>query len=451
MQLKRNPVFIYFLKKIRLNDSESYIRSSIENLKDGVDISGPKLWVLASAIFIASLGLNINSISVIIGAMLISPLMGPVIGLGLGLGTSDMRLVFKAIRNYLVAVLISVATSTIYFLISPVKAAGSELIAITSPSIYDVLIAFFGGTAGIIASSSKLSRSNVIPGVAIATGLMPPLCTVGYGIANVESSYVTSAAYMFFINTVFICLSTYIVVKLLKYPHYRTDETRHSKKIKIAIWTIVSLTLIPSIYLTFQIVKKYVFETSASTFITNEISKDRHHFVIARTINYNNGKPKIKLMMLGEDIDSVYKQSLVEKLKKYRIANAELILISADEQQNMDQGIFENINNGVDVNSGSIQDLYARLDSLQKALGKTSNRDTSFQNFAREAKAQISALNSFSVTPSISYNYSKNNYDTSWVITVSFDTFPSTSRLKTFRGWLTDRLHTTNYRLLINK
>ncbi|MDE6547597.1 MAG: DUF389 domain-containing protein, partial [Muribaculaceae bacterium] len=152
-------------------------------IREGVSFRGTNIIVLIIAIFIASLGLNTNSTAVIIGAMLISPLMGPIIGIGLAVGIQDFELMKRSFRNLLAAAFFSVITSCVYFLISPVNEGHSELLARTSPTIYDVFIAFFGGSAGILAIASKV-KGNVIPGVAIATALMPPLCTVGYGLAT---------------------------------------------------------------------------------------------------------------------------------------------------------------------------------------------------------------------------------------------------------------------------
>ena len=185
-------------------------------IREGVSFRGTNIVILIIAIFIASLGLNTNSTAVIIGAMLISPLMGPIIGIGLGVGIEDYELLKRSVRNLVMAAGFSVIASTLYFLVSPVSEGHSELLARTSPTIYDVLIGFFGGAAGIIAIGSR-SKGNVIPGVAIATALMPPLCTVGYGIATWQPTYFLGALYLFLINSVDIALSTFIGVKLMKY------------------------------------------------------------------------------------------------------------------------------------------------------------------------------------------------------------------------------------------
>lgn len=185
----------------------------IAQITEGVDFHGATLWILILAIFIASLGLNVNSTAVIIGAMLISPLMGPIIGMGLAVGIADLNLFRKAINNYLITTILSVITATIYFSLSPITEAQSELLARTSPTLYDVLIALCGGAAGILAVATK-GKNNVIPGVAIATALMPPLCTAGYGLAMGNTSYFLGAFYLYFINTVFIAFTTCVQVVL---------------------------------------------------------------------------------------------------------------------------------------------------------------------------------------------------------------------------------------------
>ena len=185
------------------------------SIREGVSFRGTNLIILVLAIFIASLGLNTNSTAVIIGAMLISPLMGPIIGIGLGIGITDFGLLKRSLRNLVVAAIFSMLASSLYFLISPVAEGHSELLARTSPTIYDVLIGFFGGGAGIVAICSK-SKGNVIPGVAIATALMPPLCTAGYGLATLQMHYFLGASYLFIINSILICLATFIGVKLFQ-------------------------------------------------------------------------------------------------------------------------------------------------------------------------------------------------------------------------------------------
>ena len=209
----------YYFNLMPDKDDEQVI---IEQINSGVSFRGATLWVLIFAIFMASLGLNVNSTAVIIGAMLISPLMGPIIGMGLAVGINDLDLLKRAAKSFGVATLISVLTAMVYFFLSPLGEARSELLARTSPTLYDVFIAFCGGAAGIIALCTR-GKGNVIPGVSIATALMPPLCTAGYGLATGHFLYFLGAFYLFFINSVFIALATYCGVRLM---HFRQREFR---------------------------------------------------------------------------------------------------------------------------------------------------------------------------------------------------------------------------------
>lgn len=202
---------------IDLHNGEEEKAKVLENVVSNISFRGANLWILACAIVVASVGLNVNSTAVIIGAMLISPLMGPIVGAGFALGTYDFVILKKSAKNLLIATVVSLLVSTIYFFISPFKDAQSELLARTSPNIYDVLIAFFGGLVGVIATT-RAEKGNPIPGVAIATALMPPLCTAGYGLAMGNYTYFLGALYLYTINCFFICLATFAIVKYLQYP-----------------------------------------------------------------------------------------------------------------------------------------------------------------------------------------------------------------------------------------
>lgn len=243
----------------------------IERISKDSIFRGTNIWVLIFAIFIASLGLNINSTAVIIGAMLISPLMGPIMGIGLGVAINDLHLAKVAIKNFSFAVCVGLLTSFIYFLITPLNDAYSELLARTTPTIYDVLIALFGGLAGIVANSSK-HKGNVIPGVAIATALMPPLCTAGYGLATLQFNYFLGAIYLFTINTVFIALATFVTIKLLKYPIKHLSNPISDKRSIRLIWGIIAITVIPSIYFGYEMIQQNRFTNRSKVFIESHSS-----------------------------------------------------------------------------------------------------------------------------------------------------------------------------------
>lgn len=257
-----------------------------ETIRSTVRVAGTNLWVLFFAILIASVGLNVNSTAVVIGAMLISPLMGPIVGIGYGMGVNDISLIKLALRNLGIFTFISLIASTLYFTISPLDVAQSELLARTSPNIWDVLIAFFGGSAGIIAITRK-SMSNVVPGVAIATALMPPLCTAGFGIAQGNWSYFGGAFFLYTINSVFIAISTLLFVNIFHLPkrHYIDEKTEKRNNRLIAI--AVTLMIIPSIYFAYNLVKQNQFTQFANNYISTS-SSDNDFVVLGHQIEATN-------------------------------------------------------------------------------------------------------------------------------------------------------------------
>ena len=254
-----------------------------ETIRSGVSVGGTNLWVLFFAILIASIGLNVNSTAVIIGAMLISPLMGPIVGVGYGAGVKDLRLIRLSLRNLGVFVGISLATATLYFLLTPLTHAQSELLARTSPTLWDVMIAFFGGAVGMIGATRRYS-SNVVPGVAIATALMPPLCTAGFGIATGNLHYFGGAFYLFTINSVFIGFASLLVVKLLRLPERGEIDDTTRQRTRLAIGIIVVATAVPSGFLAYDLVVQKVFEQSAIR-IVQSIDADNRYVLLGREIS----------------------------------------------------------------------------------------------------------------------------------------------------------------------
>ena len=289
-------------------------------MESGIVFKGTNLWILIFAIFIASVGLNVNSTAVIIGAMLISPLMGPIIGVGYSLATYDFGLLRKSAANYGFAVITGLLTSTLYFLITPINEAHSELLARTQPNIYDVLIALFGGLAGIIAMSSK-TKGNVIPGVAIATALMPPLCTAGYGLATANWPFFLGALYLFTINTVFIGAATLIAVRLLKFPIRDYADEKLKSRANRWVTIIALMTAIPSIYFGYIMVQQERYSQNAASFIRNETFIEGDFLLQSKV---NPAMKKISLIYGGKVITEIEKQTLESKLGIYGLENTEL-------------------------------------------------------------------------------------------------------------------------------
>lgn len=267
-------------------------------IRAGVSFRGSQLLILIFAIFVASLGLNTDSIPVIIGAMLISPLMGPIIGMGLGVGIHDYELLKRSAKNVFMAVVGSIVASTIYFIISPQYEGSSQLLARTSPSIYDVFIALFGGAAGIVSIACR-NKGQVMPGVAIATSLMPPLCTAGYGLATMQPVFIFGALYLFFTNAVFILFATWIGVKILGYKSVVYHDDRRARHVQIFVTAVVSATIALSVYLTFGMIKDNIFYANADRFVTTEMNFSNTQ-VLSHKAYVEHGKRYLDVTLIGQ-------------------------------------------------------------------------------------------------------------------------------------------------------
>ena len=303
----------------------------VEQISDGVTFRGANLWVLIFAIFIACLGLNLNSTAVIIGAMLISPLMGPIIGMGLAVGRVDLELLKRSLTNYGVATMISVLTAALYFQLTPLTEAQSELLARTSPTLYDVLIALFGGAAGILALSTG-GKGNVIPGVAIATALMPPLCTAGYGLAMGEWSFFFGACYLFFINTVFIALATYVGVRLLKFrPKQFVDKARLAV-VNRYIAVIVVVTMLPAVYMTTQIIRQSVLENHVKQFVKHELNQSGTRILSEQA---DRETKTLNVVALGAALPNEMIEAARQRLADYQLADYQLNVIQGAQSDSL--------------------------------------------------------------------------------------------------------------------
>lgn len=305
--------------------------ATVEQISDGVTFRGANLWVLIFAIFIACLGLNLNSTAVIIGAMLISPLMGPIIGMGLAVGRADLELLKRSLTNYGVSTVISVLTAALYFQLTPLTEAQSELLARTSPTLYDVLIALFGGAAGILALSTG-GKGNVIPGVAIATALMPPLCTAGYGLAMGEWSFFFGACYLFFINTVFIALATYLGVRLLKFkPKQFVDKARLAV-VNRYIAVIVVVTMLPAVYMTTQIIRRSVLENHVKQFVKHELNQPGTRILSEQA---DRETKTLNVVALGAALPNEMIEAARQRLADYQLADYQLNVIQGAQSDSL--------------------------------------------------------------------------------------------------------------------
>jgi len=418
------------INKLRLKDEREEYSVIHDVIEKGIYFKATNLWILIFAIFIASVGLNVNSTAVIIGAMLISPLMGPILGIGYSIATYDFIMLRKSISNYTFAVVASLITSTFYFLISPLNEAHSELLSRTSPSIYDVLIAFFGGLAGIVAISSKL-KGNVIPGVAIATALMPPLCTAGFGLATANWNFLFGALYLFTINSVFIALATFVTSRFIKIPI--TNQSTEKEKIRANRWVtaIVVITLVPSFYFGYQLIKKDKFIRDSNLFINNNTFVESG-FLVKNEIDYS--KKEIKLIYGGRPLNNVQRDHIRSKLKDFKLDDVELIFqqgFSLDDPDIKTNQLLQN----------EINTYKFKVDSLQKI----NQKGLELYNEIKPLFTEISAC-LYSQSKLYS-NSSANSVDI--VIIFSNNSEKTKSEKDKISNWLKAKLKTPKVLLLI--
>lgn len=311
-------------KLFNLHNGEEDKAKVLENVRNSISFSGSNFWILACAIMVASVGLNVNSTAVVIGAMLISPLMGPIVGAGFALGMYDFSLLRKSLKNLLISTLVGLVVSFIYFLLSPFKEAQSEILSRTAPNIYDVLIAFFGGLVGVIAVT-RVEKGNPIPGVAIATALMPPLCTAGYGLATGKFGYFAGAMFLYTINCVFICIATFIIVKYLKYPAAEFVDKKKEARVRNWISIITLLMIIPSVYFAYRFIQQQRFYEKVSQYVTKEF-EEKGNTIVYRKTYYTTNPRRIELAFLTRKFTSAQIKEEEEKLADFGITNTRLII-----------------------------------------------------------------------------------------------------------------------------
>ena len=427
-----NKIF-QFLRLTHEQEDSALIHETIEK---GIVVRGTTVWILIFAILVASVGLNMNSTAVIIGAMLISPLMGPINGIGYSIATYNFPLFRKSIKNFGYSTLAGLVTSTLYFLLTPISTQHAELLARTSPTIYDVLIALFGGLAGIVAISSK-NKGNVIPGVAIATALMPPLCTAGYGLSMGNWSFFFGALYLFTINTVFIALSAMIVSQLLKLPKQTHLLSREIKNKNIAVIVVIALTVIPSFYLGYTLVTKEKFNSKAQEFV-GKVSIWEGNFLLDNTINPEN--KTIDLIYGGSEFNNKAIERLKEKANDLGLLDVEI---------NVKQGLkikdYEsmfNQNKRDNQLTAEINQLRSDLDKSKIEIDSLSMIPSMGDMLLREIKSLVPAIESCTYALSKKYDViSDKPVNVTMVFFSSQEEIDEEDQLK-IRNWLENRLQT---------
>lgn len=377
--MKTTTIFRKALHFFSLESELEHQDSVYEEIKKGIVFKGTNLWILIFAIIVASVGLNMNSTAVIIGAMLISPLMGPINGMGYSIATYDFDLFRKSVKNFSFAILASLVASTLYFVLSPVSTAHSELLARTSPTIYDVLIALFGGLAGIVAISSK-QKGNVIPGVAIATALMPPLCTAGYGLATRQFDFFFGAFYLFTINTIFIAIASVWISQILKFPIRTIVDEGKKKRIDRTITLVITIVLLPSIFFGYKLVKQERFSQNANYYVSN-ISVFEGQYLLKNKIDANANK--ITLIYGGTGLSEQQKNAIIQKSKDFNIEEAEITI---------EQGLtFNNIDNA-NIELFSLKEQNIILNNLLSKKNSELDSIVSHQKFGQSIFNEIKAI-----------------------------------------------------------
>ncbi|MBR2161024.1 MAG: TIGR00341 family protein [Bacteroidaceae bacterium] len=442
----------FFKEYLDLRRDKEHEADTVDSIRKGIEFRGTNLWVLIFAIFIASLGLTVNSTAVIIGAMLISPLMGPIMGIGLGVGINDIELMKRSAKSYLITTLFSVVTATLFFLVFPVTGNQSELLARTSPTIYDVFIALMGGLAGIVATTSK-NKGNVLPGVAIATALMPPLCTAGFGLATGNLVYFLGAFYLYFINSVFICAATLICIRLMGFRKKQQVDSEREKQVRKYILALVVITMIPAIYLTVGILRDTYFDSAANKFIREQLSFDNAQ-VVDKRITRKGKDSEIRVVMVGQEVPDSTIAVARSRMAEYSLENVRLVIL---------QGVSGNTGTDLDITalrSKVLEDFYQngeerlrqqtlQIDSLERKLGQFKAYGELGKSIIPELKVLYPTVRTFSIAEAIEYNVDSLRTDTIPTAIVSTSKRMDAATLEKLTEWLQARIGNEELKVMV--
>lgn len=433
-----------YLKALVDIDVDCDAQATIDNISRSVEFRGVNVWILAFAIVIASVGLNVNSTAVIIGAMLISPLMSPIMGIGLAIGISDNELLRKSLRNLMIMVLISLFASTTYFLLTPLSDAQSELLARTKPTVFDVLIALFGGLAGIVATSRKQEKVTVVSGVAIATALMPPLCTAGYGLGTGQWIYFFGAFYLFFINSFFIALATFLMVRYLKFPRKHFVDAQHERKVRRSILIFSLIIIIPSIFIGINVIRETSFNSQAIKYV----SEMEHSAVLenVQIINvkrqYSAKEQSITLSLVGTPLAPEQVEYLQKRLDDFGLSKAKLVIrqtggntLDIDAQSEMIQQMLERKEVQLAERDSTILRLREQIDQLENKSTITP------EQLVREVQVLFPSVESmtFSIADEIDVKTAKKQQIP--VVNVAWSKSVQSAEKQQFELWLKARLN----------
>ena len=432
----------------RISD-DTDIETTLLSISKSVEFKGVNVWILAFAVIVASVGLNVNSTAVIIGAMLISPLMGPINGVGLAIGISDSDLLRKSLKNFTTMVLISILASFTYFLVSPLSDAQSELLARTRPSIFDVLIAFFGGMAGIIALSRKQQPFTVISGVAIATALMPPLCTAGYGLASGQFSYFLGASYLFFINSFFIALATFLMVRFLHFPHKKYVDPNRQRLVKRSITLFSVIMIVPSVFLSIDVIRETSFNNQAIKYINDiqESAMFENIQIINSSRDYQRKERTITMTLIGRELKQKEIDYLKEQLLKYGLNKTNLVIKQTGSilDVNVQADFLENL---LTKKEEQLSQKDSAIKRLESQLEIKQTYDLSKLQIAKEMAVQYPCVQTFSIENMIYINTQTLKQDTILTLFVNWNYEPDEKQRQQLTNWLKVRLDVDRLKII---
>lgn len=429
--------------------SDANIEGTIEGIKKDIDFKGQNVWILFFSILIASIGLNTNSIPVIIGAMLIAPLMGPILGIGLSVGTNDYDTLKRSIRAFLIMTIIGLVTSWIYFSFTPITKPTDEILARTSPTFLDAMIALFGGFAGIVAGSRR-EKSNVVPGVAIATALMPPLCTAGYGLAMGNLDYFLGAGYLFVLNSFLITLATYIGIEFLEFPHATFVDKSRARKVKGIIAFFSIAVLIPSGFILYSVAMESLFTSKAERFVGNEIRYSGSE-IINQKIIYNKDTSAIELFLMGEIVPQSIIKTWEGQLPNYDLEGAKLsVFQSKDASEDIVGKLSEKVRVGIieeiyDKQSEQMKSKDERIEFLENELVHYKKSEIPLEQIVEEIK--INNWNAKRIDYAQSIGTDFNRYDTIPTFIIEWDNKSDVDSDK-LQQWLEVRLKQDTVRII---
>ena len=446
MKLNFNTVREFLKTTLNLTNDVD-IPAASENIRKNIPFRGPNVYILFVAIIIASVGLNVNSIPVIIGAMLISPLMGPITGLGLGLGTNDRELVLFSIKNLLVMVGISLLAATLYFIVTPLEIDNpTELLARTRPTIYDVFIALFGGLAGVLETARK-EKGTVLSGVAIATALMPPLCTIGYGIANLSWQYTVGALFLFSINCIFIAMAAYLMAKFLKFPMKTVEQ--HRTRYFILSYALVILLAATSIFTGYHVIRENDFTKMANRFVKKNQNIGKT-YIYDSQVNIDSKPYMLELRLAGETLNEDTKEMLLRDAENYGIMRSQIV-IHEDATVQVDRfNETEIVKNLMATNASNVQVRDDSIKVLNAQIAHYKQQELPAKQLAEELQVQLPSITRLTLARGTALEQNVVMSEEQVVVVVHCSEMPNEEEKTRLYEWLKVRLQIDSLEIIFD-